>query len=124
GFGGNMPTSVNDRYFLTMSLAELGRFAEAAAYRAEMIRLAETTQPPQTPLTLAVTYYAACSFHLRKGDWTRARSMIERSVEVARTGNLIVMLRNAVASSAWILAQFGEIVGATDRLREGEQLDA
>ena len=123
-FGGNMPTSVYDRYFLTMSLSELGRFAEADAYKAEMIRLAETTQSPQTPLTLCHTYYAACSFHLLKGDWTRARSMIERSVEVARTGNVIVNLRNAVASSAWILAQVGEMSGAIDRLREGEQLVA
>ena len=48
--------------------------------------------------------------------------MIERSVEVARTGNVIVNLRNAVASSAWILAQFGETGTAVARLREGEQL--
>src|SRR5215471_17571346 len=90
-FGSISPPSIEDRIQLTRSLGELGRFAEADAYRAEMIRLAETAQPPQTPLTLANTYYAACSFHLLKGDWTRARSMIERSVEVARTGNLIVM---------------------------------
>jgi len=123
-FGSIQPPAIFDRIWLTRSLGELGRFAEAAAYRAEMVRLAETTQSPQTPLTLSFTYYVACSFHLLKGDWTRARSMIERSVEVARAGNVIVFLRNAVASSAWILAQLGEMGGAIDRLREGEQLVA
>ena len=33
-----------DRFSLVMSLAELGRFAEAAPYEAEAIRLAEPTQ--------------------------------------------------------------------------------
>ena len=42
-FGGNTPISVTDRYWLVMSLAELGRFAEAAQYAAEALRLVEPT---------------------------------------------------------------------------------
>jgi hypothetical protein len=42
GLGG--APSVWDRGCLIMSLAELGRFAEAARYEAEAIRLAEPTQ--------------------------------------------------------------------------------
>ena len=43
-FGLAGPPSVWDRAWLIMSLAELGRFAEAAKYEAEAIRLAEPTQ--------------------------------------------------------------------------------
>ena len=43
-FGTAAPASVYDRYWLVMSLAQLGRFAEAAEYEAEAIRLAEPTQ--------------------------------------------------------------------------------
>src|SRR5215467_11393592 len=129
-FGSNTPPSIYDRYWLGETPAEpvtiVDRWrrvaAKAAACEAEMIRLAETTQPPQTPQTLSLTYYGACSFHLLKGDWTRARSLIERCIEVARAGNVIVFLRLAVASSAWILAQFGETGTAVARHREGEQL--
>jgi tetratricopeptide (TPR) repeat protein len=43
-------------------------------------------------------------------------------VAVARTGNLILHLPRAVASSAWALAQLGETSEALNRLREAEQL--
>ncbi len=42
------PASVYDRTCLVRSLAELGRFAEAAKYEAEAIRIAESTQPRAT----------------------------------------------------------------------------
>jgi tetratricopeptide (TPR) repeat protein len=41
---------------------------------------------------------------------------------VVRTGNVVVLLPGAVASSAWALAQLGEAGEALNRLREGEQL--
>jgi class 3 adenylate cyclase/tetratricopeptide (TPR) repeat protein len=47
-FGKAGPPSVWDRSWLVMSLAQLGRFAEAAKYEAEAIRLAEPTQQPFT----------------------------------------------------------------------------
>ena len=43
-FGTAVPPSVFARGWLIMSLAEIGRFAEAAKYEAETIRLAEPTQ--------------------------------------------------------------------------------
>ena len=39
-----MPVSVFNCYWLVLSLAELGRFAEAAQYAAEALRLAEATR--------------------------------------------------------------------------------
>ena len=47
-FGGAVPASVFGRAWLTMSLAELGRFTEAAKYAAEAIRLAKPTQHAHT----------------------------------------------------------------------------
>jgi class 3 adenylate cyclase/tetratricopeptide (TPR) repeat protein len=118
-FGLVVPPSVWDRTWLVMSLAELGRFGEAAKYEAEATRLA---QPTQHAFTIGFAHFTAGMLHLLQGDWTQARSRIEGLVAVARTGNLILHLPRAVASSAWALAQLGETSEALNRLREGEQL--
>jgi transcriptional regulator with AAA-type ATPase domain/tetratricopeptide (TPR) repeat protein len=119
GSRSNMPLSVYNRFWLVYSLAELGRFAEAAPYAAEALRLAETTQ---RPFAVGGVHLAASQIHLRKGDWTKARSLIEHAVAVLRRGNIVLSLPDAVASSAWVLAQLGEAREALTRLREGEQL--
>ena len=118
-FGAAQPASVFDRVLLVLSLAELGRFAEAAEYEAEAIRLAE---PTQHAYTIGVAHRAAATLHLLKGDWAKARSLVEYGITVARTGNVVLLLPLAVASSAWVLAQLGEADEALNRLREAEQL--
>ena len=114
-----VPASVFGRAFLIMSLAELGRFAEAAKYETEAIQLAEPTQHAHT---IGWAYFAASMLHLLKGDWAKARSRIEQWIERLRTGNVAVHLPWAIASSAWALAQLGEAGEALNRVREGEQL--
>jgi tetratricopeptide (TPR) repeat protein len=69
-----------------------------------------------------VAYRAAGTLELLKGDWATARSLIEHGIVVFRTGNIVLHIPWAVASSAWVLAQLGEASEALDRLREGEQL--
>ena len=118
-FGSSQPPSVNDRFWLLVSLAQLGRFAEAAEHEAEAIRLAE---PTHHAYTVGLAYYAAGTLHLLKGDWAKARSLIERGIAVLRTGNIVGELPTALAYSAWALAQLGEASEALNRLREGEQL--
>jgi class 3 adenylate cyclase/tetratricopeptide (TPR) repeat protein len=118
-FGATQPASVSDRCWLVMSLAELGRFTQAAEYEAEAIELAE---PTHHAYTIGLAYRAAGMFRLLKGDWAKARSLIEHGIAVNRTGNIGLHLPEAVASSAWVLAQLGEATEALDRLREGEQL--
>ena len=118
-FGLTAPASVYDRFWLVVSLAELGRFAEAAEYAAAAIRLAE---PTHHAFTVGQAHRAACTLHLFKGDWANARSMIEHGVAVLRTGNVVIVLPWAIAASAWVLAQLGEASEALSRLREGEQL--
>jgi tetratricopeptide (TPR) repeat protein len=118
-FGNAAPASVFDRCWLVRSLAQLGRFVEAAQHEAEAVPLAERTHHLYT---VGLSYYAGGTLHLLKGDWTRARSLIEHGIGVLRTGNVVLILPTAVASSAWALAQLDEASEATNRLREGEQL--
>ena len=118
-FGMAVPPSILDRASLAMSLAQLGRFAEAAEHEAEAIRLAE---PTQHAYTVGHAHLAAGTLRLLKGDWPKARALIEHWIAVVRTGNVVVLLPAAVASSAWALAQLGEASEALNRLREGEQL--
>jgi tetratricopeptide (TPR) repeat protein len=118
-FGNVVPASVHDRLYLVLSLAQLGRFAEAAAYEADAIRLAE---PTQHAFAVGWAHYTAGVLHLLKGDWAKARSSIEHGIAVLRSGNVVFLLPLAIASSAGLLAQLGEASGALDRLREAEQL--
>jgi DNA-binding SARP family transcriptional activator len=120
-FGRFAPASIYDRVSLVRSLAELGRFDEAARYEVESIRLAE---PTQHAYTIGLAHWAAATFRLIKGDWELARSRIEHGITALRTADAVLTLPWAVAAAAWILAQLGEASEALSRLREGEQLVA
>jgi tetratricopeptide (TPR) repeat protein len=118
-FGLAVPPSVFGRAWLIMSLAELGRFAEAAKYEKEAIRIAEPTQHAHT---IGWAYLAASMLHLFRGDWAKARLLVEHWMNIPRTLDVAVLLPWAVASSAWALAQIGEANESLSRVREGELL--
>ena len=118
-FGNVTPASVYDRCWLVHALARLGRFTEATAYEIDAIRLAQTTQHANT---VGMAHYAAGVLYLLKGDWAKARAPIERGLAVFRAGHVLMFLRTAIASSAWVLAQLGEASEALSRMRECEQL--
>jgi class 3 adenylate cyclase/tetratricopeptide (TPR) repeat protein len=118
-FGLAVPPSVFGRAWLIMSLAELGRFAEAGKYEAEALRLADPTEHAHT---IGWAHLAATMLHLFKGDWAKAHSLVEHWIEIVRTGNVAMFVPWAVASSAWALAQVGEAKQALSRVREAEQL--
>jgi len=118
-FGISAPPSIWDRSYLAMSLAQLGKFAEAAQHETAAIRLAE---PTHHAFTIGAAHYSAGTVHALKGDWAKARSRIERWIAVLRNANVVVTLSAAVTSSAWVLAQLGEDNDALIRLREGELL--
>jgi len=117
--GSNVLGSVFDRFWLVLSLAELGRFTEAAQYEAEALQLAG---PTQRAYTIALAHSGAGRLHLLKGDWAKARSLIEHGIAAFRTGNIVIDLPGAVASSTWALAQLGPSSEALTRLLEGEEL--
>jgi tetratricopeptide (TPR) repeat protein len=118
-FGNTAPAGVYIRRWLIESLAELGRFAEAAAHEVDAIRLAE---PTQHPFTIGLALQAAGTLHLLKGEWATARARIEHGIAALRAGNVALLLPYSVAYSAWALAQLGEVSEALNRLRECEPL--
>jgi tetratricopeptide (TPR) repeat protein len=120
-FGRPAPPSVFDRFYLVMSLAELGRFDEAAERAAEAIRLTEPMRQ-QHWNSVALAYYAEGALHQLEGDWAKAGSSIERAIEAFRAGNIVVPLPYTVAASSRVLAQAGEASEALIRLQEGELL--
>jgi tetratricopeptide (TPR) repeat protein len=118
-FGMAVPASIFDRAWLVMSLAELGRFTEAAKYEAEAIRIAE---PTQHAFSIGWAHFAASMPHLLKGDWVKAQSVVEHWLAMLRTGNVAVHLPWAVASSAWAMAETGDTGDTLGRIREAEAL--
>src|SRR5215831_6910074 len=118
-FGANRPPSVLDRGYLMLSLAELGRFAEAVEPEAEAIQIAARTQHAYT---VGIAHSYAGTVHLLRGDWTQARLLFEHAAAASRAGKVGILLHRSVVSSAWVLAQLGETSEGLSRLREGEQL--
>jgi tetratricopeptide (TPR) repeat protein len=118
-FGLTLTASVASRTWLIMSLAELGRFAEASKYEAEATQIAE---PTQHAFTIAWAHFAASILYAIKGDWTEARPRIDHWIAMVRTGNVVALLPWAIAFSAQALAEIGEASEALRRVREGEQL--
>jgi class 3 adenylate cyclase/tetratricopeptide (TPR) repeat protein len=118
-FGMTTPPSIYDRGWLISSLAQLGRFAEAAQPEAEAIRLAV---PTQNAFTVGLAHNTAGQVHLLRGDWAKARLRIDHVLTVSKTSNVALLLSFSVAASAWVLAQLGEMGEALNQLREGEQL--
>ena len=118
-FGAAMPLAIYDRYLLIRSLAQLGRFAEATRYEGEALRLAE---PTRHAYPVGMAHLAASWLHLLAGDWARARSLVEHGIAAYRSGNILLNLPHAVASSAWALAQAGEVGPARSRFEEGAEL--
>ena len=116
--GNIAPSSTYDRFWLVMSLAQLGRFAEAAQYEAEARRLIE---PLHHPMTIGVHYFGAGTLELLKGDLPAAHSLLGRALGVLRAGNVSNMLPQTVCALAAVTAQLGEEDETLDLLREGEQ---
>jgi tetratricopeptide (TPR) repeat protein len=114
-----MPTALWDRLWLVYSLAELGRFDEATSYGADLLALAE---PTQHSFAVSEAYISPSRLHLLKGEWLKARLLVEQGIAVLRAGNTFLNLPTALAWSAWILAQVGEASDALARVREGERV--
>ena len=117
--GASAPVSVYDRFWRVTSLAQLGRFSEAGEHEAKAIELAEATAHA---FTIALAHFATSTLHLLKGDWAKARSVLEPEVQASRKASVLITLPFEIATSAWVLAQLGETSEALIRVREGEHL--
>jgi DNA-binding SARP family transcriptional activator len=118
-FGIAAPPSVYDRGWLMMSLAELGRFAEASQPAPEARRLATATRHVHTIGWADIT---AGTVHMLKGEWADASSLFDHAIAISDEGSVHVLYTSLVACSAWALAQLGEASEALRRLEEGERL--
>lgn len=113
------PPSILDRLWLVWALSELGRFSEAGDHALKGLRLAESTEHA---FTISVANFTACALHILKGEWAEVRTPSERSIAVARTRNVVLVLPTAIAFSVWSLAELGETSEALARVRESENL--
>ena len=118
-FGQIAPAAIYNRYWLSMSLIVLGRFAEASEHTTEALRLAE---PMRHAYSIGVLNLAAGTLHLWKGDWRDALVRLDKGISVLRAGNIAILVPRMVASTAWALAQLGEPDEALKRLSEARQL--
>ena len=119
GLGG--PPAIWDRGRLVLSLAAVGRFAEAVEPAAEAIRLAE---PTKHAFTVGWAYFAAGSLPLRRGDWAQAHAHYKHVIALSKAANSFFLLPLALAPMPWILAQLGRTSEALERLNECEQFVA
>ncbi|MGH8432278.1 MAG: tetratricopeptide repeat protein, partial [Solimonas sp.] len=118
-FGLVCPPSIADRCTVILSLAELGRFADAAEPEAEAIRLATLSRGA---FSIGWAHLAAGWVRLVRGEWERARLLIEHATTVLSKGNVVSLRSLSVGFSSWGLAQLDERIEVVSRLREGEQL--
>ena len=83
------------------------------------LRLAERTHHA---LSIGLACFGAVPLHLLKGEWAEAHSLVEHHIDTARRGNVVLQLPGPITSSAWALAELGQVTPAVTRLREGEEL--
>jgi len=110
---------VNDRFWLVTSLAQVGRFADAVPYESEAIRLAELTHHPYA---VGMAHGGSAILSMIRGDWAKARSLLEPGLATIRNANIGLFLSEGVALSAWALAHLDEGKEALKLVLEGEQL--
>ena len=118
-FGRFAPPSIYDRLSLARSLAEVGRFDEAARYSDEAVALAD---PTRHAYSIGMAHYSAGMLDLARGDWTRARERLEHGLAALRTAGASLSVPWALAGWAWAQAQLGHAEAARACLMESEQL--
>jgi class 3 adenylate cyclase/tetratricopeptide (TPR) repeat protein len=118
-FGLPAPPAVYTRFWLVPSFAQLGRFAEAAQCGADLLQLAESMQ---LPFAVGGAHQVIASSHTLRGDWARALPLIEKAIAMFRTRSMAIVLPGAIATSANVLAQLGEVHEALTRLQEANEL--
>jgi tetratricopeptide (TPR) repeat protein len=118
GAGALLWHGVWDRHWLVLGLQALGRFTEAMGPAEEAIAIAESAH---NQYIIGQAHQAAGVLHLNKGDWDKARVLLERSAAAFRAAGDVLNLPHIVGLSAWALARIGETTEAVGRLQEGGQ---
>jgi len=115
----HFPRSVDNRGWLVRSLAEMGRFGEAARPATAAREIAERLQHPYA---IAWACYAASSLHNWMGRWDVALVEAEHARDVLLGADYASSLADVTALSAWIHARLARSQDAVTRARDAESL--
>jgi class 3 adenylate cyclase/tetratricopeptide (TPR) repeat protein len=120
-FGQATSMAAFSRSILSLSLSDLGRFAEATKRAEEAGQIAEEAG---LRYTLAFAWHALGVAHVGRGDFTRGRTVLERCVDLCRTYGLPVIMPAAMASLAVAFGHEGRADEALTLADEIAQLPA
>lgn len=107
--------AVFSRAYLVWGLAELGAFADGRARCYEAMQLAETVNQP---FTLSHACWGSGFLSLRQGDFPEAIAMLERTLDVCRTGDVQLVLPWAASALGYAYALVGRLEEALPLLEE------
>src|SRR5262245_48850279 len=107
-----------NRWALVKSLATVGKYTEAMSHAAEGIQFAEKARHGYS---IGMAYAAGGYFHLLKGEWSKARTLLDHGIEVTTAANALILLTYTVGECAWALAQLNETTEALIRVRDCEE---
>ena len=119
GTGGPRPVYAGDRGWLVRSLAEMGRFREAAEPATTAREVAERLH---SPYAIGWASYAAASLHNWMGRWDLARAEAEHGSHALREAGWVTTLPNVIALSSWLHARLGKTEEALTRARDADSL--
>jgi class 3 adenylate cyclase/tetratricopeptide (TPR) repeat protein len=114
-FGLHGLASVFSRTWLVASLVELGLFSEGIAYGEEEVRIAESVDDPYN---LVHASYSMGLLSLRKGDFHRAISVLERGLGLCRAKNISQWFPPVASALGYAYALSGRVAGAVSLLEE------
>jgi tetratricopeptide (TPR) repeat protein len=107
------------RSILSLSLSDLGRFAEAIRQADEAARIAEEAG---LRYSLAFAWNALGVAHVGRGEFARGRTVLERCVDLCRTFGLPVIMAAAMALLAVALGHEGRAAEALAVAEEVEEM--
>ena len=110
-----VPPSILSRAFCAMCLCELGAFDEAIALGEEAVRLAERFD---RTLDRVYGYRALAYAYVRKGNRDQAIPLLERGLELCRTGPFPLLLHGFGPPLAYLRALDGRVTDAAQLLEE------
>src|SRR5262249_46710573 len=103
---------------LVLCLAELGEFQEGTTHGDEAVRRAEAVY---NPYRLTLEYSGAGHLHLRKGDFDRAITALERSLRLCQTWDIRAWFPTVASALgyAWaVVGRAAEVLPLLERAME------
>jgi tetratricopeptide (TPR) repeat protein len=116
---------VLSRVYLSWSLAELGAFVESLARGEEAVRIAEAAEQP---FSLIWAYFGIGQLYLRKGDFHRSISVLERGLSLCQDWHIPALFPAVASPLGAAYALSGRVAEALPLLEEaaskGQELQA